>query len=223
MLTQQICSKCFPAHLAWVFFLRWRLWTDFQVHFSRTMAAPLTPPSILREFCPLYYLQNAIPSKVRTFLLHKLRHWGAKPDIHIGSEVKKAVQTCQGSLFTSVMIQHYCLGADAAVLPSWWSWKPFWPCSLGHSDLFPGVFLDPFAPWLVPVVGSESETRINVSGLYVPGLYLCMSLLSLSKQSFTDYHADHFYCPCIIYRSSVDSDQSWSTLLPWTPALTSWQ
>eukprot|EP00066_Takifugu_rubripes_P028769 XP_011618035.1 PREDICTED: tectonin beta-propeller repeat-containing protein 2 [Takifugu rubripes] len=29
------------------------------------MAAPLTPASILREFCPLYYLQNAIPSKVQ--------------------------------------------------------------------------------------------------------------------------------------------------------------
>ncbi|XP_044021552.1 tectonin beta-propeller repeat-containing protein 2 [Siniperca chuatsi] len=29
------------------------------------MAAQLTPPSILREFCPLYYLLNAIPAKVQ--------------------------------------------------------------------------------------------------------------------------------------------------------------
>ncbi|CAF89620.1 unnamed protein product [Tetraodon nigroviridis] len=29
------------------------------------MAAPLAPPSVLREFCPLYYLRNAIPSKVQ--------------------------------------------------------------------------------------------------------------------------------------------------------------
>lgn len=37
-----------------------------RVHFSRSMAAQPTPPSILREFCPLYYLLNAIPSKVLT-------------------------------------------------------------------------------------------------------------------------------------------------------------
>lgn len=29
------------------------------------MAAPPTPPSVLREFCPLYYLLNAIPAKVQ--------------------------------------------------------------------------------------------------------------------------------------------------------------
>lgn len=69
-----------------VFLFRWRFWTDFPVHLSRTMAAPLTPASILREFCPLYYLQNAIPSKVWTFLLYKLRLWGAKLVSIVGEE-----------------------------------------------------------------------------------------------------------------------------------------
>lgn len=41
------------------------------------MAAPLTPASILREFCPLYYLQNAIPSKVPTFFIYTTSHKGA--------------------------------------------------------------------------------------------------------------------------------------------------
>lgn len=44
-------------------FPRWRFWTEL-LHYRRTMAAPLTPPSVLREFCPLYYLRNAIPPKV---------------------------------------------------------------------------------------------------------------------------------------------------------------
>ena len=46
---------------------KWRFLSYFQNQPSplgRNMATQPTPPSVLREFCPLYYLLNAIPAKV---------------------------------------------------------------------------------------------------------------------------------------------------------------
>lgn len=144
MLTQQICSNCFPAPFGLGVFsqmeaLNWLpgplqqhhgSFADSTLHFERVLSTLLPAECHSIQGTNLFILQTkALGSKTCLPSLPR-----------IGSEVKKAVQTCQGSPYMSVMIQHYRLGADAADVPSWWSWKPFWPCCLGHSELFPGVF-----------------------------------------------------------------------------------
>lgn len=78
------------------------------------MASQPTPPSVLREFCPLYYLLNAIPAKVPVHNRPKSLALSRDEAVDAVDDVAASVQVQRG--FRSVLVYLTALDSSSDFL-----------------------------------------------------------------------------------------------------------
>lgn len=184
------------------------------------MAAPLAPASVLREFCPLYYLRNAIPSKVPTFTCQmrcQCSHWLMRRcrlfDVCL-ERFKNLVSLRPVRHIFSPRPQP-CIIALEQMLQMWGErWE-----SLAKLVLFTlksCCFLEKRDKLNTPVFPAFFGHCGHQAGTCCQLVFSFPTLLPLSLRVPVPLGF-------VSYRSSVDSDLSWCTLQLWTAAATSWQ